>query len=110
MLSFSLTDTCFHFQCRTQIQPRHQKFHSRQLPLLPESAVQSDRRGNFVYIIDGGNRAQRRDVQTGQVTDKGVSIVAGLTGNERVVLSAGAFLNPGQRVKPILQTRPRQDR
>ena len=37
MLSFSLTDTCFHFQCRTQIQPRHQKFHSRQLPLLPES-------------------------------------------------------------------------
>ena len=37
MQSFSLTDTCLRFQFRTQIQPQHQKFHSRQLPLLPES-------------------------------------------------------------------------
>ena len=33
----SLTDTCLRFQFHTQIQPQHQKFHSRQLPLLPES-------------------------------------------------------------------------
>jgi hypothetical protein len=30
----------------------------------------------------------------------GVTILAGLSGNERVVLSAGAFLNPGQKVAP----------
>jgi RND family efflux transporter MFP subunit len=72
-------------------------------PLLPESAVLSDQNGNFVYVVDGNNKAQRRVVKTGQVSDKGIAIVSGLTGNEKVVLSAGAFLNPGQAVKPRRQ-------
>jgi HlyD family secretion protein len=38
------------------------------------------------------------------VTDAGVAITQGLTGTERVVLTAGAFLNPGQKViKPGLK-------
>ena len=74
-----------------------------QAPLLPESAVLSDGKGNFVYIVDGANKAVRRDVTVGEVSDAGVSITRGLTGTERVVLSAGAFLNPGQVVKPQLQ-------
>jgi HlyD family secretion protein len=69
-------------------------------PLLPESAVQSDDRGNFVYLIDGNNTVVRRDVRVGEVTDQGVSIAEGLNGTERVVAAAGAFLNPGQRVRP----------
>ncbi|HEU0067627.1 MAG TPA: efflux RND transporter periplasmic adaptor subunit [Sphingomonas sp.] len=73
-------------------------------PLLPESAVQSDRQGNFVYIVDADGRAQRRAITVGQVTDAGVSVAAGLTGSERVVQSAGAFLTPGQKVKPVLQS------
>jgi RND family efflux transporter MFP subunit len=74
-----------------------------QAPLLPESAVLSDGKGNYVYIVDGANKAVRRDVRVGEVSDAGVSIVSGLTGTERVVLSAGAFLNPGQIVKPELK-------
>lgn len=69
-------------------------------PLLPESAVQSDDRGNFVFVIDGNNAVVRRDIRIGEVTDRGISIAEGLAGDERVVLSAGAFLNPGQRVRP----------
>jgi HlyD family secretion protein len=69
-------------------------------PLLPESAVQSDDRGSFVYIIGPNNTVARRDVQVGEVTDQGMAIVGGLNGTERVVLSAGAFLSPGQRVRP----------
>jgi hypothetical protein len=42
----------------------------------------------------------RRDVVTGQVSDTGVAIVQGLNGDERVVQVAGAFLNPGQKVRP----------
>ena len=72
-------------------------------PLLPESAVLSDGKGNFVYVIDGANKAERRDVKVGEVSDRGVAIASGLSGTERVVLSAGAFLNPGQVVKPQLQ-------
>lgn len=70
-------------------------------PLLPESAVQSDDQGNFVYIIDNNNKVVRRDVQIGHVSDAGVAIVGGLQGNERVVQSAGAFLNPGDTVRPV---------
>lgn len=70
--------------------------------VLPQSAVQSDQQGSFVFILNDKNEAVRRDVKTGDVSDQGVRIVSGLTGNERVVLTAGAFLNPGQKVIPQL--------
>ena len=69
-------------------------------PMLPESAVQSDEKGNYVYVVNGRDEVQRRDVKIGQVTDAGVSILNGLNGDERIVASAGAFLTPGQKVKP----------
>jgi RND family efflux transporter MFP subunit len=69
-------------------------------PQLPESAVQSDSAGNFVFIIGPDNKVVRRNIRVGDVNDRGVAIVSGLAGNERVVFSAGAFLNPGQRVRP----------
>lgn len=72
-------------------------------PLLPQSAIQSDDKGNFVYIINAKDEAERRAVKTGQVSDQGVAIESGLSGSERVVVSAGAFLNPGQKVKPTAQ-------
>lgn len=71
--------------------------------MLPQSAVQSDNEGNFVYIIDAKNQAVRRSVTTGDVTEAGVAIPSGLNGTERVVVTAGAFLNPGQKVIPNLQ-------
>jgi RND family efflux transporter MFP subunit len=69
-------------------------------PTLPQSAVLSDEKGNYVYIINGRNEVERRDVKIGTVTDTGVTIAEGLSGNEAVVLSAGPFLNPGQKVNP----------
>ena len=73
-------------------------------PLLPESAVQSDEKGNFVYIVGPEDKVVRRDVKTGTVSSAGIAIIAGLSGNERVVYSAGAFLNPGDKVIPELKT------
>jgi RND family efflux transporter MFP subunit len=73
-----------------------------QSPQLPESAVLSDDRGNFVYIVGAGNKVERRAVKVGSVSDAGVAIASGLTGTERVVLSAGAFLNPGQKINPVV--------
>jgi HlyD family secretion protein len=69
-------------------------------PLLPQSAVLSDDKGNYVYIVNAKNQVERRDIKIGEVSDSGVSIVAGLSGNEAVVYSAGPFLNPGQKVNP----------
>lgn len=69
-------------------------------PMLPESAILSDEKGSFVYIVDKDDRAQRRAVKTGLVTDKGIAVIEGLNGSERVVLRAGGFLSPGDKVKP----------
>jgi RND family efflux transporter MFP subunit len=69
-------------------------------PLLPQSAVLSDEKGNYVYIVNDKNVVERRDIQIGTVNDAGVTIASGLSGNEAVVLSAGPFLNPGQKVNP----------
>jgi HlyD family secretion protein len=73
-------------------------------PLLPDSAVLNDDNGSYVYLINGENKVERRNVKVGTVTDKGVVIAEGLSGTERVVLSAGAFLNPNDKVRPKLVT------
>ena len=70
------------------------------VPLLPESAVLSDAKGSYVYIVGKDNKVVRRAVTVGDVNDAGVSVLAGLNGTEAVVLSAGAFLNPGETIIP----------
>ena len=76
---------------------------SQEAPVLPESAILSDDKGNFVYVVDKGNRAQRRPVRTGTVTPAGIAVIEGLRGNEMIVLRAGGFLNPGDKVRPQRQ-------
>ena len=72
-------------------------------PMLPQSAVLSDDAGNYVYVVNARNEVERRNIKIGAVNDNGVAIAAGLSGNEAVVLSAGPFLNPGQKVNPKRQ-------
>jgi HlyD family secretion protein len=69
-------------------------------PLLPQSAVLSDDKGNYVYVVNAKNEVERRAIKIGTVSDDGVTIAEGLSGQEAVVLSAGPFLNPGQKVSP----------
>ncbi|WP_282948258.1 MULTISPECIES: efflux RND transporter periplasmic adaptor subunit [unclassified Sphingopyxis] len=76
---------------------------TEEAPLLPESAVQSGPDGNFVLVVGADDKIERKLVKVGTVTDGGVSIASGLTGNEKVVVLAGAFLNPGDKVKPVVQ-------
>lgn len=72
-------------------------------PLLPESAILSDEKGSYVFIIGDDNKAVRRPVKTGEVSNKGIAVIEGLSGRERVVLRAGGFLNPGDKVRPVVQ-------
>ncbi|WP_427964035.1 efflux RND transporter periplasmic adaptor subunit [Altererythrobacter sp.] len=71
-------------------------------PMLPESAVLSDDDGSYVYVIGKDNKAERRAVTTGFVTNDGITIVDGLEGTEKVVLRAGGFLTEGESVNPKL--------
>ncbi|NYD91703.1 efflux RND transporter periplasmic adaptor subunit [Sphingomonas melonis] len=73
-------------------------------PLLPDAALQSDDKGSFVYIVGKDDKVERRNIKIGQVSDAGVTVISGLDGTERVVRSAGGFLAPGQKVKPVVVT------
>jgi len=74
-------------------------------PMLPESAILSDDKGSFVYVVDKDNKARRRPVKTGLVTDTGIAIIDGLAGTERIVLRAGGFLQPDEAVQPRAATK-----
>jgi RND family efflux transporter MFP subunit len=76
---------------------------SQEAPVLPESAILSDERGSYVYVVDSNNKVARRAVQTGPVTPQGIAITGGISGRENVVLRAGGFLNPGETVRPHRQ-------
>jgi len=69
-------------------------------PRLPESAIMSDDRGSYVYIVDDSNTVVRRPVELGMISDEGIVIQSGLTGDEQVVLRAGGFLTEGEQVRP----------
>jgi RND family efflux transporter MFP subunit len=73
---------------------------STDAPMLPESAVLNDSQGSYVYIVDKDNAVRRRAVKVASVTDGGVIVGEGLSGNERVVLSAGPFLTEGEKIRP----------
>lgn len=74
-----------------------------EVAVLPESALQNDSKGSFVYIVGADNKAVRRDVVIGATTAAGISVTSGLNGSERVVLRAGGFLSPGETVQPKVQ-------
>jgi HlyD family secretion protein len=71
-------------------------------PLLPQSAILADVQGNYVFVLGKDDRVERRSVKVGAISDEGVGIAAGLTGSEQIVASAGAFLKPGDKIKPTL--------
>ncbi|MEO6388261.1 MAG: efflux RND transporter periplasmic adaptor subunit [Croceibacterium sp.] len=77
-------------------------------PMLPESAIQTDDKGSYVYIVGADKKVVRRNVKTGIVTAEGIAVTTGLTGNERVILRAGGFVNEGDTVNPVVASGGRQ--
>ena len=76
-------------------------------PQLPQSAVLSDDKGNYVFVVNAAKQIKRRPVAIGSVSESGVTIMSGLSGTETIVQSAGPFLNPGQKVQPVRAAAPR---
>ena len=72
-------------------------------PVLPESAIQSDNQGSYVYVVGKDAKVARRGVKIGSVTGNGITIIQGLNGTERVVMRAGGFLSAGDKVKAVLE-------
>jgi RND family efflux transporter MFP subunit len=67
--------------------------------VLPQTAVLSDEQGSYALIVGADNKVERRPVTVAGAHADGLLISSGLTGNERVVAIAGAFLRTGEAVQ-----------
>jgi HlyD family secretion protein len=70
--------------------------------VLPQTAVLTDEKGSYVLIVDAQNKLERRAVHVSGIVGNGVSL-EGVKDREEVVATAGAFLQEGEVVKPVVK-------
>ncbi len=71
--------------------------------VLPQTAVLNDDKGSYVLIVNDKNKVERRAVRVSGIVQNGVTIAEGIDGKDQVVTTAGAFLQEGELVKPVLK-------
>jgi membrane fusion protein (multidrug efflux system) len=73
---------------------------------IPRAAVLSDQQGDYVYIVDAQNKAQRRPIQLGQSTPSTAVVSNGLKEGELVISEGVQRVRPGEVVSPSPATPP----
>ncbi len=71
--------------------------------VLPQTAVLTDDRGSYVLVVTAQNRLERRAVRVSGIAGNGVTISEGVKNKEEVVATAGAFLQEGELVNPVVK-------
>ncbi len=69
-------------------------------PVLPQTAVLTDDKGSYVLAVNAQNRIERHAVRVSGVVPAGVAIAAGVGEHDRIVATAGGFLQDGETVNP----------
>lgn len=67
--------------------------------VLPFAALRRDPEGEYVFVVNGENRAERRGVRTGLRLGELVEVVEGVQTGESVVVRGFLGLNSGKRVR-----------
>jgi membrane fusion protein (multidrug efflux system) len=67
---------------------------------IPRAAVLSDQQGDYVYVVDAENKAQRRPIQLGQSTPSTAVVSNGLKEGELVISEGLQRVRPGEVVSP----------
>ena len=70
------------------------------LPVVPQSAVQADREGQYVFVIDDQNRAQLRRIAIRAAMGTQWIVQSGLTAGETIVVQGVQKVTPGLEVTP----------
>jgi RND family efflux transporter MFP subunit len=71
--------------------------------VLPQTAVLTDDKGSYVLVVDSQDKVERRPVKVSGMVASGVTIADGIDKKDRVVATAGAFLQLGETVRPVAQ-------
>lgn len=72
-----------------------------QLLSLPVASVVRKDGYSYVFTVDDNSRVARQKIEIGQTVDNRVTVVSGLTADDRVVSSGVGFLNHGDLVKVV---------
>ena len=71
--------------------------------VLPQTAVLTDDKGSYVLIVNAQHKVERRAVRVSGIVQNGVTIAEGVSSKDQVVATAGAFLQEGELVNPVLK-------
>lgn len=71
----------------------------RRLPVVPQAAIQRDRQGQFVLVVNGENRVEERRIETGETLDDRVAVENGLEAGEQVITRGLQRVEPGATVR-----------
>ena len=77
----------------------------KRLPVIPQSAIQEDREGRYVFVVDAENRIVQRRIVTGPVIHSDWVVESGLMPGETVVVQGAQKVTPGQIVQPVAEDR-----
>jgi membrane fusion protein (multidrug efflux system) len=75
----------------------------KQLPMVPQAAVQEDREGRYVLVVDNENRVVQRRITTGPVIGTQWAVESGLAAGEQVIVQGVQKVQPGQNVKTVTE-------
>jgi len=70
------------------------------LPVVPLSAVQEDRQGRYVFVLDTDNKVQERRIETSIQVNDGWAVTSGLQDGDTVVVQGVQKIQPGMEVNP----------
>lgn len=66
---------------------------------VPQQAMQIDQSGSYVLVVDKDNKVQVRRIETGPTTGTRVTVIKGLSADERVITEGLQRVRPGQVVQ-----------
>lgn len=70
--------------------------------MIPVEAVNADKNGDFLYIVEGG-KAVKRSIVCGISTDTYVEVLEGIAEEDEIVISSATALEEGMAVKALPQ-------
>ncbi|HEV2566536.1 MAG TPA: efflux RND transporter periplasmic adaptor subunit [Microvirga sp.] len=70
-------------------------------PVVPVGAVQLDREGRFVMVLDGDNKVAARRIRTGTQVGQNWTVEEGLAGGETLVVQGLQNARPGAEVRVV---------
>jgi len=78
--------------------------NERRAYAVPEESIVPLGEKNFVFVVGTEGRAERLELDTGRRTGGHVEVLAGLSGDEKIVIEGGSMLFPGSAVEVIEAT------